>query len=69
MLLSQAIALSEENENEDDKKKHLSQAIALALEDWNFLLIFAASRWNIFQETIKTLFSADRPLTCPSWPG
>ena len=32
-LLSQAIALSEENENENDEEELLRQAIALSLED------------------------------------
>ena len=34
MLLSQSIALSGENENENDEEELLRQAIALSLEDW-----------------------------------
>ena len=33
-LLSQAIAFSEDNEEENDEEELLSQAIALSLEDW-----------------------------------
>ena len=37
-LLRQAIALSEENDNEEDEEELLRQAIALSLEDckWSF---------------------------------
>ena len=45
-LLRQAIALSEENEKEEDEEELLRQAIALSLEDWKLpiimLLIFDA---------------------------
>ena len=48
-ILSQAIALAEENEN--NKEELLRQANALSLQDWKFSiimsLIFVVSRWYV----------------------